>query len=100
MTNYYENLDSILSQYRFKFLNSYEHGDYIAATAFLYAMNCAHPPAAKLEDMHAFRVGGNTLTSLTNKTERAKVYCDKWLPLLEEAMARFRQTNQEAYNAI
>lgn len=100
MTNYYENLDSILSQYRFKFLNSYEHGDYIAAAAFLHAMNCAHPPDAQLEDMQAFSVGGDSLTSLVSKTHRAKVYCDKWLPKLEQAMAEFRQDNQEAYNQI
>lgn len=100
MTNYFENLDIILSQYRLAYLNAYQRGDYITAAGVLYDRNSAHPPDAWLEDMPKFSVTGNSLKARLNMTAKAKNYCDYWNNRLEIAMSNFRKLNQAAYNML
>lgn len=100
MTNYYENLDAILTIYRMNYLTAYARGDYISASQFLYDRNSAHPPEAWLKDMPKFVLRSDTLRVRLNMNQKAKQYCDNWNYKLEIAMATFRQQNQEAYNQI
>lgn len=102
MTNYYENLDSILLMYRSNHLSCYNKGEYVTATKWLYAMNCAHPSKAFIRDMPKFTVRAeNNLISIRTRltvTQKAQAYCDYWLDKLEISMALFREENQSAYN--
>ena|SRR5690349_6851914 len=100
MTNYVENLDAILTEYRISYLNAYNKADYLTCAELLYTRNCAHPPEAFLKDMPRFTVRSNSLRTLLNVKQKAKAYCDYWNPLLELAMARFREQNQDQYNNI
>ena len=100
MTNYWENLDAIMSQYRLNYLNAYKFGDYLTAAQLLYDRNAAHPPEAHLEEMPRFIIRSNTLRTLLDIQRKAKHYCDYWNPLLEGAMATYRKKNQENYNTI
>ena len=54
MTNYYENLDAILTVYRMNYLNAYSKEDYTTAAQMLYDRNAAHPPDAYIEEMPKF----------------------------------------------
>ena len=100
MTNYYENLDAILSVYRMNYLQARARGDFIEASQILYDRNNAHPPEAFLKDMPKFVIHTKSLKTVLNAQQKAKNYCDYWNPLLEQAMAQFREANQEAYNRI
>lgn len=100
MTNYVENLDAILTEYRISYLNAYRAGRYIQAAEFLYDRNAAHPPEAFLIDMPRFIIRSNSLRTQLNIEDKAKRYCDHWSPRLELAMSEFRKENQEAYNQI
>lgn len=100
MTNYYENLDGILAVYRINYLNAYQKENYIGASSILFTKNKAHPPEARIEDMPRFVIRSNSLRTRLNASQKAKNYCDFWDPLLEEAMANFRDKNQSAYNQI
>jgi hypothetical protein len=97
MTNYWENLDVILSQYRLNYLNAYKFGDYITAAELLYARNAAHPPEAHLEDMPKFVIRSASFRTLLDANRKARNYCDHWNPLLEKAMAAYRRKNLENY---
>lgn len=98
MTNYWENLDVIMSQYRLNFLNAYKFGDFITAAELLYARNAAHPPEAHIEEMPKFTIRSGSLRTILDMQRKAKHYCDYWNPLLERAMAAYRRENQEHYN--
>lgn len=104
MTNYYENLDAILTVYRLNYLKAKQNGDYIEASSILYDMNSAHPPEAMLEDMPRFSVSkskwNTSLGVRLDVNRKAKQYCDYWNNKLELAMSTFRAQNQEAYNRI
>lgn len=100
MTNYYENLDAILSVYRMNYLTARARGDFIEASQILYDRNSAHPPEAFLKDMPPFVLRSSSLKTMLNAQMKAKAYCDHWNPLLESCMALFREQNQEAYNRI
>jgi hypothetical protein len=100
MTNYVENLDAILTEYRISYLNDYNKGDYMTCAELLYTRNCAHPPDAWLKDMPRFVIRSNSLRTLLNIKDKAKAYCDYWNPKLEMAMAEFRAENQDQYNQI
>ena len=100
MTNYYENLDSILTVYRMNYLNAYLKEDYLTACQLVYDRNSAHPPDAFLSDMPKFLVHSDTLRTRLNMNRKAKQYCDYWNHKLELAMAQFRDENQEAYNQL
>lgn len=100
MTNYWENLDIILSQYRLNFLNAYKFGDYMTAAELLYARNCAHPPEAHLDDMPKFTIRSGSLRTILDVQRKAKAYCDSWNPKLEQAMAIYRKQNLESYNRV
>lgn len=100
MTNYFENLDSILTVYRMNYLKAYLSEEYIKASQILYDRNNAHPPEAFLKDMPKFVVKSSSLRAKLNEQTKAKQYCDYWNPLLESAMAVFRSDNQEEYNRI
>ena len=100
MTNYYENLDAILTVYRMNYLNSYSREDYVTAAQMLYDRNSAHPPDAYLTGMPKFVIRADTLKARLNMNNKAKQYCDFWNPRLEIAMSQFRNLNQEAYNKI
>lgn len=100
MTNYVENLDAILTEYRISYLNAYNKGEYIICANLLYTRNSAHPPDAFLVDMPRFTLRSNSLRSRLNVSEKAKAYCDYWNPRLEMAMASFRAQNQDLYNQI
>ena len=100
MTNYYENLDVILTEYRLSYLNQYNKGDYLGCAQLLYTRNSAHPPEAYLTDMPKFVLRSNSLRARLQVSEKAKAYCDYWNPRLEMAMATFRNNNQDQYNQI
>lgn len=100
MTNYWENLDVILSQYRLNFLNAYKFGDFVAAAELLYARNAAHPPEAHLREMPKFTIRSGSLRTVIDLPRKAKNYCDYWNPRLEMAMAIYRKTNLSNYNQI
>ena len=100
MTNYYENLDAILTIYRMNYLSTYAREDYLSSAQFLYDRNSAHPPDAWLKDMPKFVMRSDTLRARININRKAKQYCDYWNPRLEIAMSSFRALNQEAYNQI
>lgn len=100
MTNYYENLDAILTVYRMNYLNSYSKEDYVTAAQMLYDRNAAHPPDAFLADMPKFVIRADTLKARLGINNKAKQYCDFWNPRLEVAMAHFRNENQEEHNKI
>jgi len=100
MTNYVENLDAILTEYRISYLNAYNKGNYIVAAELLFTRNAAHPPDAYLEDMPRFVIRGNSLRTKLNIQDKAKAYCDRWSSRLELAMAEFRSENQTMYNQI
>ena len=100
MTNYYENLDAILTVYRMNYLNSYSKEDYVTAAQMLYDRNSAHPPDAYLIEMPKFVIRADTLKARLNMNNKAKQYCDFWNPRLEIAMSHFRNQNQETYNKI
>lgn len=100
MTNYYENLDGILFTYRTNYMNKYNEGDYVTATRWLYAMNCAHPSKAFLKDMPRFQMRSNSLRAKLDLQGKARRYCDYWIDLLEIAMADFREKNQADYNRV
>ncbi len=104
LTNYYENLDSILLMYRSNHLSCYNKGEYLTACKWLYAMNCAHPSKAFLKDMPKFviRSDSNTIAIRTrlNIQQKAQAYCDYWLDKLEIVMSDYREQNQESYNRV
>lgn len=100
MTNYFENLDIQLNQLRFVFLKAYTSHDYVTASTFLYTRNMAHPDDAMLEDMKPFRLHSNSHRAKSNLNVLAKLYCDRWMPLLEQAMSLFRKENIDAYNQL
>lgn len=100
MTNYYENLDVILSQYRLAHLKAYDQGHYVLAAKYLYLLNASHPPDAWLKDMKPFVIRTDDPLMMLSVEEKARNYCDHWAPLLEIAMAEFRDENQEAYNRL
>lgn len=100
MTNYYENLDAILTVYRMNYLNAYSKENYVVAAQLLYDRNAAHPPDAFLTDMPKFVIRADTLKARLGINNKAKQYCDFWNPRLEIAMSQFRNLNQEAYNKI
>lgn len=100
MTNYFENLDIQLNQLRFVFLKAYTTHDYITASTFLYTRNEAHPDDARLDDMKPFRLRSNSRRARGNANMLAKLYCDKWMPLLERAMSLFRKENIDNYNQL
>ena len=104
MTNYYENLDSILLMYRSNHLSCYNRGEYVTATKWLYAMNCAHPQKAFLNDMPKFTIRGDqgviAIRTRLNLQQKAQSYCDYWLDKLEIVMSDFRTANQEQYNRV
>lgn len=100
MTNYFENLDIQLNQLRFVFLQSYTKGDFITAATFLYTRNAAHPDEARLDDMKPFRLHSRAQRARANANVLAKMYCNKWMPLLERAMTLFRKENIDAYNTL
>lgn len=100
MTNYFENLDAILTEYRISYLKAYAMGDYLTGASLLYTMNSSHPPEAWLSDMPKFVIRGNGVRSKLFMMDKAKRYCDHWSPLLQASMAVFRQKNQAMYNQI
>jgi len=100
MTNYYENLDIQLNQLRFVFLNAYQSNNFLTAAVFLYTRNQAHPDEARIDNMEPFRLHSNSPRAKGNANALAKMYCDKWMPLLERAMTVFRKENIEAYNQL
>ena len=100
MTNYYENLDAILTVYRMNYLTAYAKGDFITAAQLLYDRNSAHPPDAWLKEMPRFVIKSDSLKTRLNMNRKAKQYCDNWNYRLEVAMSQFRSENQEAYNQI
>lgn len=100
MTNYFENLDAILTIYRMNYLSAYAKEDFISASQFLFDRNSAHPPDAWLEEMKRFVMRSDSLRSRLDLNQKGKRYCDYWNPRLEIAMAQFRQDNQTAYNQI
>lgn len=100
MTNYFENLDGILSVYRINYLNAYGNGRYVIASNILYSKNMAYPPQARLDDMPRFTLRSNSLRTILNTNQKAKNYCDYWDPLLELSMATFRSENQDKYNQL
>jgi hypothetical protein len=100
VTNYWENLDVILSQYRLNFLNAYKFGDFVTAAELLFARNAAHPPEAHLDDMPKFTIRSTSLRTMIDLPRKAKHYCDNWNPRLEQAMALYRKRNLENYNRV
>ena len=100
MTNYYENLDAILTVYRLNYLNAYIKGDFITACQLLFDRNNAHPPEAFVEKMPKFVIRADTLRAKLDLPLKAKRYCDYWNPRLELAMSEFRNKNQAEYNRI
>lgn len=100
MTNYWENLDVIMSQYRLNYLNAYKFADFVTAAQLLFSRNAAHPPEAHLDDMPEFTIRSNSLRTILDVNRKAKNYCDYWNPRLEMAMAAFRKDNQEHYNTV
>ena len=100
MTNYYENLDAILTIYRLNYLNAYNKGEYLTACQLLFDRNNAHPPEAFVRKMPRFVVRADTLRAKIDLNRKAKAYCDYWNPRLELSMAEFRNKNQEQYNRI
>lgn len=104
MTNYYENLDAILTVYRINYLKAYQSKDYITSAQILYDMNQAHPPEAYLEDMPHFTISkiqwAGSLGVRLSTQNKAKTYCDLWNGRMNQAMSVFRAKNQEAYNRI
>jgi len=104
MTNYFENLDSILLMYRSNHITAYNRGDYITATKWLYALNCAHPSKAFVKNMPKFTIRGENniiaIRTRLNIVSKAQAYCDYWLDKLEIVMADYREQNQEKYNRV
>lgn len=100
MTNYFENLDVILTTYRMSYLNQYNKGDFIGCAQLLFTRNSAHPPEAYLTDMPQFVLRSNSLRARLQVNDKAKAYCDYWSSRLELAMATFRNENQDKYNQI
>lgn len=100
LTNYYENLDSILSLYRMNYLVAYNKHDFVTASMYLFDRNSAHPPEAYVSDMPRFVLTSSSLRAKIDHQSKAKHYCDKWNTILELAMSTFRQKNQEAYNRL
>ena len=100
MTNYVENLDAILTEYRISYLNAYAKGDFITCANLLFIRNSAHPPEAYLDDMPRFVIRSNTLRTKLGIQDKAKRYCDYWDAQLELAMSQFRAKNQAMYNQI
>ena len=100
MTNYFENLDIQLNQLRFTFLKAYTSHDYVTAATFLYTRNEAHPDDTRLDDMKPFRLHSRSQRARGNIQQLAKIYCDKWMPMLERAMSLFRKENIDAYNQL
>mgnify|MGYP003970013021 FL=1 len=104
MTNYYENLDSILLMYRSNHVSCYNKGEYITACKWLYAMNCGHPSKAFIKDMPKFTIRSDSnviaIRTRLSMNQKAQAYCDYWLDKLEIVMANFRETNQEQYNRV
>lgn len=100
MTNYYENLDAILTIYRLDYLNAKKRGDWVEACKTLYDRNCAHPPEAWLKDMPPFVIRADTLRAKIDLNMKARKYCEYWNPLLELAMSDFRKKNQSEYNRV
>lgn len=104
MGNYYENLDIIIQTYRLKHTNAYDNNEFIRATKWLYAMNCAHPSGAFLKDMPKFVIRGDSnvlpLRTRLNIQSKAQAYCDYWLDKLEIVMTDFREKNQEQWNRV
>jgi len=100
MTNYYENLDAILSVYRMNYLNARARKDFVEASQILFDRNSSHPPEAFVKDMPSFVIRANTLKAKLGCQAKAEAYCDRWNPILESAMAIFREANQEAYARI
>ena len=100
MTNYYENLDVILSIYRLDYLNAKKRQDWIEASQSLYDRNCSHPPDAFLKDMPKFILRANTLRAKIDLNMKAKKYCEYWNARLELAMSDFRKKNQSEYNRV
>jgi hypothetical protein len=104
MGSYYENLDVIIQTYRLKHTNAYDNDSFVRATKWLYAMNCAHPSKAFLNDMPKFSIrGSNNIISIRtrlNIESKARAYCDQWLDKLELAMTDFREKNQEKWNRV
>lgn len=100
MTNYFENLDTILTAYRISYLNAYNKHDYLTAAELLFTRNAAHPPEAYLTDMPRFVIRSNSLRTSLGIQDKAKAYCDHWSPRLELAMSEFRNKNQASYNMI
>jgi len=100
MTNYYENLDAILSVYRINYLTARARGDFLEASQILYDRNSSHPPEAYLDEMPPFVIRSLSLRSILSSQDKARAYCNHWNPLLESAMSLFREANQEAYSRI
>jgi len=104
MTNYYENLDSILLMYRSNSITAYNKGEYTTACMWLYLENCAHPSKAFLKDMPKFSIKSSeniiAIRTRLNIQSKAKSYFEYWSDKLEIAMADFREANQSAYNRV
>lgn len=100
MTNYWENLDAILTQYRLDYLNCKRRGDWIAGANCLFDRNSAHPPEAYISDMPRFTINTPTLKAKIHIQDKARRYCEYWNEKLELAMANHRKANQNQYNRV
>ena len=100
MTNYYENLDGILTVYRINYLQALGRENYLLAAHIAWCIQCAHPPAAKIEQMVEFVVHSNSLKTQLALNDKARRYCEKWMPRLEAMMSVWRDTNQKNYNTL
>ena len=104
MGSYYEELSQVIQSYRLNHLNAYNHNEFIRATKWLYAMNCAHPSKAFIKDMPKFRIQSKSnvipIRDRLNMESKAQAYCDYWLDKLEIVMTDFREANQEKWNRV
>ena len=100
MTNYYENLDNILAVYRLSYTKARSMNEFVEAAHLVECQHGAHPPKAKLTDFVSFMPSHKGIISEQNVEMQAKRYCDKWVPLLEMAMAQWRDDNQTDYHKI
>lgn len=102
LTNYHENLDNILSAYRWAYLTARGKDNFVEAAHILECIRASHPPQATegLEDFKAFVIPGSDLQARAHMHHLAREYCDRWQPALEYAMSKWRDQNQKEYTQV